>query len=112
MCRRMVGPFNDFIFMNPVGTKGIVKTQFGYHYIEILSQKGSGMAYKISFLPKEIVVSPETDNNANNQANLFAGDSRDQKSFDANYEKNLKPKGILKNIATDITPMGANIQGL
>ena len=36
----MVPEFNDFIFGNPVGSKGIVKTEFGYHYIEILSQKG------------------------------------------------------------------------
>ncbi len=78
---QMVGPFNDFLFLNPVGSKGIVKTDFGYHYIEILSQKGSGAGYKLSFLPKEILVSPETDNNASNQANLFAGDSRDIKSF-------------------------------
>ncbi len=99
----MVAAFNDFIFGNPTGTKGIVKTEFGYHYIEILSQKGSSPGYKIAYLPKQIVASTETDNNASNQANLFAGDSRDQKSFDANYEKNLKSKG---------TPMAADIQGL
>lgn len=93
---QMVGEFNDYAFLSPVGSKGVVKTQFGYHYMEVMSQKGGGMGYKLTFLPKEIVVSPETDNNANNQANLFAGDSRDQKSFDANYEKNLKPKGLNK----------------
>ena len=108
---QMVGPFNDFLFLNPVGSKGIVKTDFGYHYIEILSQKGSGTGYKISFLPKEILVSPETDNNASNQANLFAGDSRDIKSFDANYEKTLKGKGINKAIAT-LGPRDAQITGL
>lgn len=108
---QMVGPFNDFIFLNPVGSKGIVKTDFGYHYIEVLAQKGSGMGYKISFLPKEILVSPETDNNASNAANLFAGDSRDIKSFDANYEKTLKGKGINKAIAT-LGPRDAQIQGI
>ncbi len=108
---KMVGPFNNFIFLNPVGSKGIVKTEFGYHYIEVLSQKGSGTGYKITMLPKEILVSPETENNASNQANLFAGDSRDIKSFDANYEKNLKPKGINKGLAT-VTPKDAQIMGL
>lgn len=107
----MVGPFNDFIFLNPVGYKGIVKTDFGYHYIEILSQKGSGTGYKIAMLPKEIVVSPETDNNASNMANAFAGDSRDIKAFDANYEKTLKPKGINKGIAS-VTPRDAQITGV
>lgn len=108
---QMVGPFNDFCFLSPVGSKGIVKTDFGYHYIEVLSHKGSGAGYKITMLPKEISISPETDNNASNQANLFAGDSRDQKSFDANYEKTLKPKGINKAVAT-VGPRDAQIQGL
>jgi peptidyl-prolyl cis-trans isomerase D len=34
------------------------------------------------------------------------------KSFDANYEKTLKPKGILKGVAPDISPMTAYVQGL
>lgn len=109
---QMVPPFNDFIFLNPVGTKGIVKTDFGVHYIEILSQKGNGAAYKIAYLPKEIIASQETDNAALNDANAFAGDSRDQKSFDANFEKTLKPKGIQKGVATDITPAASEIRGL
>lgn len=108
---QMVGPFNDFIFLNPVGRRGVVPTEFGYHYVEILSQKGSSTAYKITLFPKEIVVSTETDNNAANQANLFAGDSRDLKSFDANYEKNLKAKGINKGLAS-IKPNDAQIMGL
>jgi peptidyl-prolyl cis-trans isomerase D len=65
---QMVGPFNDFAFTNSVGAKGIVKTQFGYHYMEILSQKGSGNGYKIAFLPKEIIASQESINNAINKA--------------------------------------------
>ena len=109
---KMVEEFNDFIFENPAGTKGIVKTLFGYHYIEILSQKGSSPKYKIAFLPNPVIASNETDNNAGNQANLFAGDSRDQKSFDANFEKNLKPKGIQKNIIPDIKPNDYMLQGL
>lgn len=108
---RMVGSFNDFCFLNSVGSKGIVKTEFGYHYIEILSQKGNSTGYKITMLPREIVVSPETENNASNQANMFAGDSRDIKSFDANFEKNLKPKGLNKGLAT-VTPKDAQIMGV
>lgn len=108
---QMVGSFNDFIFTKPVGSKGIVKTEFGYHYLEVLSQKGSGMGYKIAYLPVEITVSQETENNALNEATLFAGDSRDLKSFDENYEKQLKARGINKALAT-LAPRDANITGL
>ncbi|HET9432732.1 MAG TPA: peptidylprolyl isomerase, partial [Chitinophagaceae bacterium] len=92
----MVPEFNDFIFGNPAGTTGVVKTEFGYHYIEILSQKGRSQAYKIANLDMPIEASQETDANASNAATLFAGDSRDQKSFDANSEKLSKEKGINK----------------
>jgi peptidyl-prolyl cis-trans isomerase D len=99
---RMTPEFNDYIFSNPTGSKDVVKTEFGYHYIEILSQKGSGAAYKVAYLPKEITASSETLNNAVNDANQFFGEVKDQKSFDENYEKKLKAKGILKNVATNI----------
>ena len=109
---QMVSAFNDFIFLNPVGSKGVVKTEFGYHYIEVLSQKGSGAAYKVAYLPKEIIASQETDSKAQNDANMFAADSRDQKSFDEGFEKNWKPKGYVKGIATNIPRIGAEIRGV
>lgn len=109
---QMVSTFNDFIFLNGVGSKGVVKTEFGYHYIEILSQKGGGTGYKIAYLPKEIIASQETDSKAQNDANVFAGDSRNVKSFDETFEKNWKPKGYVKGIATDIKRVGGNVMGL
>ncbi|MBL7738760.1 MAG: SurA N-terminal domain-containing protein [Chitinophagaceae bacterium] len=108
---QMVSSFNDFIFGNPVGAKGVVKTEFGYHYIEILSAKGGSAAYKVAYVSKPIEVSSETDNRAEEEANQFATASRDAKSFDANAEK-LKLKGINKNVATDIAPMAYQIPGV
>ncbi|MBL7730859.1 MAG: SurA N-terminal domain-containing protein [Chitinophagaceae bacterium] len=101
---RMVGPFNDYCFTNPVGSKGLVKTEFGYHYIEIMSQKGSGPGYKIAYVSKEIVASKETDKKAQENAMKFASEAKDIKSFDAIYEKEWKPKGFNKAVATDIAP--------
>lgn len=108
---QMVPAFNEFIFGSPVGSKEIVKTEYGYHYIEILSQKGSSKAYKIAYLSVPVTASVETDNNANNEATQFAGNSRDQKSFDANAEK-LKAKGIFKMIEPNIAPNAYQLQGL
>lgn len=109
---RMVPAFNDFIFTHNTGTTGVVKTDYGYHFVEILSQKGSSPAYKIAYLAKPIVASQETDDAAQNAASLFAGDSRNAKSFNENWEKNLKPKGINKLSATDIRPLDFSIQGV
>lgn len=109
---QMVPEFNDFIFANPVGTKGVVKTDFGYHYIEILSQKGSATGYKIAYLTKPIEASQETDMAANNMATQFASIATDQKSFNAAADKAQKETGVMKSISQDITQMGAMIQGL
>lgn len=103
--------FNEYIFGNPVGSKGIIKSVFGYHYIEILSSKGSSTAYKIAYLSVPIEASNETDGAASNEASQFASISRDRKSFDANAEK-LQAKGINKAFAQDITPTASQIMGL
>ncbi|WP_346237477.1 peptidylprolyl isomerase [Niabella insulamsoli] len=107
-----VPEFNDFTFTNPVGTKGVIKTDYGYHYVEILSQKGSATGYKIAYLSKPIEASPETDMAANSAATQFAGAATDQKSFNAAAEKLQKEKGIYKSVAQDIPASGAMIQGV
>jgi peptidyl-prolyl cis-trans isomerase D len=104
--------FGQFIlFDGKPGDKKAIKTSFGWHYIEILKFINVEPHYKIAFMAKRIETSPETEANASNEASLFAGDSRDQKSFDANAEK-LKAKGINKNIAIDILPNSYVVQGL
>ncbi len=65
---RMVPEFNDFTFSKPVGSKDVVKTQFGYHVIEITNQKNFNPAYKIAFVAKEIAASDLTMNAASLQA--------------------------------------------
>jgi peptidyl-prolyl cis-trans isomerase D len=109
---QMVAPFNDFIFTNPVGTRSIVKTDFGYHLIEILSAKGSSQGYKIAYITKPIVASQETDDQANNNANMFAGNSKDVKSFNENWEKNFRAKGFNKLVANDIKPLDFTLVGM
>jgi len=106
---QMVPPFNDFIFSHKVGDKDVVKTDFGYHYIEVLAQKGNSPAYKLAYVTKSIYPSSATDDSVNNAANQFAGNSRDQKSFDDNFEKSLRSKGLNKLLASDIKASDAAV---
>ena len=107
----MVPEWNDFLFGNPVGSKAVIKTQFGYHYTEILAQKGSSAAYKVAYLTQPIEASSETEGSALNAATAFAGTSRNIKDFDANAEKE-KAKGHQKAFATDILPSASDLPGL
>lgn len=105
--------FAKFIlFDGKPGERKVVKTSFGYHYIEVQSFIKPTVHYKVAYLPREIVASQETDNNALNQANEFAAESRDHKSFEANYEKKWKAKGAARNQAANITSWSSEIPGV
>jgi peptidyl-prolyl cis-trans isomerase D len=84
---QMVGVFNDFAFDKPVGTKGVIKTEFGYHYMEVLGQKNPNPAYKIAYLAKPIIASNETVSAANTAASQFAASSKNAKQFVDNATK-------------------------
>ena len=84
---QMVLPINDFSFDNSVGSKGVVKTDYGYHFIEVLKQTTKGPAYKIAYLSKSILPSNETITAASTAAAQFAATSKDLKDFNSNAVK-------------------------
>ncbi|HEY4154693.1 MAG TPA: SurA N-terminal domain-containing protein [Puia sp.] len=104
----LVKEFNDFAFSGKVGEKKIIKTQFGYHYVEIEDQKNFEPAYKIAYFARKIEPSSETDENASGLASQFAGENRTQAAFDENSKK----ENLQKGAAADIHPTDFNVQGV
>ena len=110
---QMVPAFNDFAFDNNAGTKGVIKTDFGYHYVEILKQTPRGPAYKIAYLSKAINPSNETINAASTAAAQFASGSKDIKSFNENavkINKQVLPATGIKATDFEIQGIGENRQ--
>jgi len=105
---QMVGPFNDFSFDNSVGSKGVVKTDFGYHYMEVLKQTPRSSAYKIAYLSKAILPSSETIGVAAAAAAAFASASKDIKTFNQEAVKLNKQSFP----ASDIKSMDYEIPGI
>ena len=105
---QMTPAFNDFSFDNTVGTRAVVKTDFGYHVIEILKQTQRNTAYKIAYLSKSILPSNETINTASTAAAQFASASKDLKSFNANAVK----QGLQVLPAVGIKENDFEIQGI
>lgn len=106
---QMVGPFNDFSFDNSVGSKGVVKTDFGYHYIEVLKQTPRSPAYKIAYLSKAILPSNETISAASAAAAAFAGSAKDLKSFNEEaikINKQAFPASGIKAMDFEIPGLG------
>jgi peptidyl-prolyl cis-trans isomerase D len=110
---QMVIPFNDYVFDHPTGSKGIVKADYGYHYVEVLGQKNYAPAYKIAYLSKAIVSSNETVSSANTAAAQFAANAKNRKSFDENALKASKQLLIGNDIKANdnqIVGLGASRQ--
>ncbi len=110
---KMVDAFNDFCFTGKVGEKRVVQTPYGFHYIEILGQKGNTPAYKIAYISKPVITSQETVNAANTAATQFAATSRNRKDFDTNAARlNLKTvsAGDIKENDFNIPGMGESRQ--
>jgi peptidyl-prolyl cis-trans isomerase D len=106
---KMVPQFNDFSFDNSVGTKGVVKTDFGYHYMEILKQTPRSAAYKIAYLSKGILPSNETVNTAASAAAQFASTTKNTKSFTENavkIKKEVFPAANIKANDMEIPGIG------
>jgi len=90
---QMAEQFNDFAFDGKKGETKTVHTVYGFHYIEILDQKGSQPAYKYAYLGKPITESQTTDDSVRNEAVKFAStvQSHSMKEF---YDNATKIKAI------------------
>lgn len=95
---RMVPEFNDFAFAGHVGEKKTVHTNFGYHYVEILDQKGRTQGYKVAYVSKAINASSATINTASNNAAQFAAASNNAGDFKANAGKSKLQVSDFPNI--------------
>jgi peptidyl-prolyl cis-trans isomerase D len=105
--------FGDFILIDgKPGDKKVVKTQFGWHYIEIMSFIKPTTQYKVAYLKQEVIASQQTDDNASQEATNFSGAARDPKSFDTAFEKTYKAKGYNKTIAANIKRNDGQVQGM
>jgi peptidyl-prolyl cis-trans isomerase D len=100
--------FREFIFYKPVGSRDVIKTTFGYHIIEVLNQRNFQEGYKMAYLSKKIIASPETDNAASSAATIFAGNSRTLKAFDENVVK----MNLNKRLADNIKEMDYAVSGM
>ena len=107
--------FGDVAFERPVGTKEIVKADnsktggyAGYHYIEVLEQKGEAPTVKMATITKSLMPSDSTVDAIFGKANEFAGKSTDAKAFDAN----AKALGMDKRIAEGVKESSYAINGI
>ncbi len=84
--------FAEFLLNEKGETRKVVKTNFGWHYIEMLQIINPAPAYNIAYMAKEVSPSEETIRIANNNANNLAAAAKNVKSFDDYVAKNKLQK--------------------
>jgi len=92
--------FGDFVFeQGHTGESKIVKTELGYHYIEILRQGAPEASTKIAFVAKVLDPSDKTQNDISAKANGFASQASTgfDKAVKANHYSAIPAGGLNKN---------------
>lgn len=104
----MVPEFRDYTFENKKGDLGVVKTDLGYHVIEILDQKEKSRVIKVATLAQAIAPSETTIDNVFNATSNFEIALQDKKFQDAAKAANLevKPVNNLKELDENIPGLG------
>ncbi|MEO6348534.1 MAG: peptidylprolyl isomerase, partial [Aquaticitalea sp.] len=103
----MVPEFRDYTFENKTGDLGVVKSDFGFHVIEILGQKGESKLIKIATLAQKIEPSEKTIDASFNAVSNFEIAIQDKDFQAVAKEKNLEVKPV-----NNIKELDENIPGL
>lgn len=101
---QMVKPFNDFVFNNPIGTTGVVETEFGYHVIKVT---GKNEAVQLATIAQKIEPSEGTTDSVFTKASKMEMDA-ETKPF-ADLAKGL---GLTVTPANKILMNDENVSGI
>lgn len=106
----MVPAFRDFSFEMKQGDMGVVKTNFGYHIVEVLGQKNMQDVIKVATLSKEIEPSENTINEVFSKATSFELDAakKDFAEISKEQELSLRPVNKIGRMDSNIPGVGNN----
>jgi len=94
---QMVKPFNDFVFNNPIGTIGLVETDFGFHIINVTDKQD---AVRLATIAQKIEPSEATTDKTYNKAVKFEIDANTK-----DFEKTAKEAGLTVNPSVRVKAM-------
>lgn len=102
---QMVPQFNDYVFNNPVGSIGVVETDFGFHVIKV---SGKNDAVLMGTVAQKIQPSDATIDATYTKASQFESDALENKNFAALAKKS----GVEVVNANNIKAFDEYVQGL
>lgn len=105
----MVPEFRDYTFENNKGDLGVVKTDFGFHVIEVLDQKAKTRMVKVATLAQTIEASEHTIDDVFNRTSKFEIALQDKDFQDVAKENDVlvKPVNNIKELDENIPGLGS-----
>ena len=103
----MVPEFRDYTFENNKGDIGVVKTDFGFHVIEILDQKAKKRMVKVATLAQRIEPSENTIDDVFNRTSKFEIALQNKDFQDVAKENDVEVRPV-----NNINELDENIPGL
>lgn len=109
---RFVPGFNDAVFNNEEGYKGVVETRFGFHIIHVEELSGKSTMYKFADLVSNVQPSEETLNEVYKDAGNFLLDAQDGEFTEVakSNDYDVKPVLGIKALDENIPGLGAQRQ--
>lgn len=98
---QMVKPFNDYVFNNPVGSIGLVETEFGYHVINVTDKQD---AVRLATIARKVSPSEATTDKAYTKAVKF-----EMEATSKDFEKTAKAEGLTVNPAVKVKALDENL---
>ncbi|MDG1674975.1 MAG: peptidylprolyl isomerase, partial [Flavobacteriales bacterium] len=105
---RMVKPFEDFCFNQPIGSLGWVETTYGVHLIEVLDRRAEIEEARVAFISNTVGASANTAREAYAMASEFAINATDKESLLSAAEE----AGYATGEANSIAPAARTIAGI
>ncbi|MBU1010345.1 MAG: SurA N-terminal domain-containing protein [Bacteroidetes bacterium] len=105
---QMVGPFNNFVYENKIGTIGFVETMFGYHVVEVTGKKEPAKKIRIAQITHTVTASTQTFQETFAKASKFATENKTHDRFIASIES----QGLNKKIANSLRPNTFSVAGI
>lgn len=101
---QMVKPFNDFVFNNPIGTIGLVETDFGFHVINITDKQD---AIRLATIARKIEASEATTDKLYTKALKVEMDAANK-----DFAASAKAEGLTVTPAVKVKAMDEMVGGL
>ncbi len=84
----MVGPFNEAVLKNEVGSIVIVETIFGYHIVQVTDKQPLQKKVRVALIRISIEPSQETNDQVYAEASQFASNNKTAVQFDKTAQEN------------------------